>query len=194
MTIRVVVATMLMVMATGAHADLPTAPVTCDYGVPNPEAPKAMSQFAFLIGDYRIHLHAWRNGAWTPPQPGVTARWNGRYGLNGLVIEDEWFHPDPAQQDEPGGGINVRMFDDDEKVWKMMWIATAGKVVQDLRAEMKDGVLTMWQVYPDRPDFRATFHVEDQDHWHRISYIPDDNRGWVPQFKLAASRLPCPEE
>ena len=188
------VAAALLLASAIACADLPTAPVTCNYGAPNPEAPKELSQFAFLIGDYRVHLHAYRNGAWTPPQPGVTARWNGRYGLNGLVIEDEWFHPDPAQQEKAGGGINVRMYDDEAGEWKMMWVATAGKQVQDLRAEMRDGVLTMWQVYPERPNFQATFHIDDADNWHRISYIPDEKGGWLPQFKLAATRLPCPAE
>ncbi|MEX0943795.1 MAG: hypothetical protein WD002_14760 [Pseudomonadales bacterium] len=184
----------LLVLASSfAYGELNVAPITCRYGEPSQSAPAETKQFSFLIGDYLIHLHAWRDGAWTPPQPKVTARWNGRYGLNGMVIEDEWYNPDPAQDPNGNAGINVRMYDPEEKLWKMMWIATSGKTVQDLRAEMRDGVLTMWQVHPPRPDFKATFHVADEDHWHRISYVPSEDGEWVPQYKLAATRLPCPE-
>lgn len=172
--------------------ELPIAPVNCDYGTLNPDAPEETKQFSFLIGDYRIHLHAWQEDKWSPPLPSSTARWNGRYGLGGMVIIDEWFNPDPAQQPDGNRGVNVRMYDPEENIWKMMWIATSTKVVQDLRAEIRDGVLTMWQVYPDRPHFKAIFNVHDADHWERISFTHDDDGNWVKQYKLAASRLPCP--
>lgn len=168
-----------------------TAPGACDFGTPHPDAPMELAQFAFLIGDYKIHLHAWRGNEWSPPQPGVTARWNGRYGLGGMVIVDEWFHPDPAQSEDGTRGINVRMYDPDEEIWKMMWIANSNRTVQDLRAQVRDGKLTMWQVYPDRPDFKAVFNVHDSDHWQRISFTHDDEGNWVRQFKLAATRIEC---
>jgi hypothetical protein len=34
----------------------------------------------------------------------------------------------------------------------MMWIATGDLPVQDLWAEMREGKLTRWQIYPDRPN------------------------------------------
>lgn len=173
--------------------ELPTSPVTCNYGAINPGAPEETRQFAFLIGDYRIELHAWQGDGWSPPVPGVTARWNGRYGLGGMAIYDEWFNPDAAQKPAGNWGVNVRMYDPDAKIWKMMWIATATKVVQDLRAQMQDGVLTMWQVHPDRPDFKAIFNVADADHWERISFTHDDKGHWLKQYRLAATRIPCPD-
>ncbi|WP_370336473.1 hypothetical protein [Parvularcula marina] len=175
-----------------AQSDL--APPRCDYGAPNENAPEELSQFAFLIGDYTISAHAWQNGAWSPPRPGTPARWNGYYGLEGMAIVDEWYGRDPGIEPETGRGINVRMWDAEDGEWDMMWIATAGRQVQDLRAKVMDGVLTMWQVYPERPEFKATFHIEDEDHWARISYVPDENGEWQPQFKLAATRIPCGEE
>ncbi len=167
------------------------APPRCEYGKPHPNAPNEMAQFGFLIGDYKIHLHAWRGDEWSPPQPDVTARWNGWYGLGGMAIYDEWFNPDPAIDPDAGRGVNVRMYDPDERIWKMMWISTPGRIVQDLRAEVRDGMLTMWQVYPDRPDFKAIFNVRDEDHWERISFTHDENGNWVRQYKLAATRIPC---
>ena len=163
----------------------------CDYGAPHPNAPPALSQFDFLIGDFSITLHAWRNGAWTPPRPGPGARWNGWYGLGGMVIVDEWFDPDPSYDIDATRGVNVRLFDTEQNVWKMMWVATGGKQVQDLRAEMRDGVLTMWQVYPERPGFEAEFHRTDADRWRRVQYTLDDSGNRVPQFKLEATRVPC---
>ena len=51
----------------------------------------------------------------------------------------------------------------------------------------------MWQIYPPRENFKATFHVEDADHWSRISYTKDEAGNWVEQFKLSAERIPCGE-
>ena len=95
---------------------------------------------------------------------------------------------------DPGSprGVNVRLYDDAEAGWKMMWIATSGRQVQDMRAGMRDGQLTMWQVYPDRPNFLAKFTVVDDDRWYRISYVKDIHDDWEPRFKLAASRIACP--
>lgn len=48
--------------------------------------------------------------------------------LGGKVIIDEWFNPDPAQNPEGNHGINVRMYDPERKVWKMMWIADINRL------------------------------------------------------------------
>ncbi|PQA86894.1 hypothetical protein [Hyphococcus luteus] len=182
-----------MFYAGPASAQDIAPPEACEPGAPHPSAPEEIEQFAFLIGDYTINLHAWREGHWSPPKPGVTARWNGWYGLEGMAVVDEWYNPDPAQDADSPRGINVRMYDPEAEEWDMMWVATSGRQVQDLRAKMIDGVLTMWQVYPERPDFKATFHIDDEDHWSRISYVKDDGGEWVKQYKLAATRIPCAE-
>ncbi|MEE2566180.1 hypothetical protein [Hyphobacterium marinum] len=65
-----------------------------DYGAPADGMPEEFSQFAFLIGDYVVQFRNWdaAAGDWGEPQP-FTARWNGRYGLSGRTIIDEWFDP-----------------------------------------------------------------------------------------------------
>ena len=90
-----------------------------------------------------------------------------------------------------GLGVNVRMYDDAEAVWKMMWISTSGMQVQDLRAEIRDGVLTMWQVYPERPGWKAEFEVIGDDQWARVSYQQEEAGAWQPRFRLVATRLSC---
>lgn len=170
---------------------LSTAPAVadCDHGRMHADAPPETRQFAFLIGEFDIALKAWRDGAWTAPRA-VGARWNGWWGLNGMAIYDEWYDPGT---DDPSGtwGVNVRLFDPHAAVWKMMWIAMPARQVQDLRAEVRDGRLTMWQVHPERPGWKAEFEIVDADHWARVSYTAAPDGGWVPEYRLEATRRPC---
>lgn len=173
-----------------AAAAAPMAP-RCDYGRPHPQAPAELSQFSFLIGDFEITSHIMTPAGWSPPRPGPRARWNGWYSMGGMMINDEWYDPDPGLQPDAPRGVNVRMYDTEAEEWKMMWVATSTKRVQDLRAAMKNGKLTMWQVYPTQIDLLADFTVEDDDHWHRVSYTQDDAGEWAPQYKLRATRIAC---
>lgn len=162
----------------------------CDHGTPHPDAPPQTAQFGFLIGDFDIALRAWQGEGWSPPRA-EGARWNGRYGLNGMAIYDEWFDPGP---DRPDGvwGVNVRSFDPAEGLWKIMWLSLPTRQVQDMRATVRDGTLTMWQVYPERPDWQAQFEIIDADHWARISFRRDGpGAPWLPEFRLEATRIPC---
>lgn len=171
-------------------APQPIAP-RCDYGTPHPDAPTELAQFAFLIGDFEITSHIMMANGWSPPRPGPRARWNGWYSMGGMMITDEWYDPDPGLDPNAPRGVNVRMYDPDSSEWKMMWVATTGAQVQDLRAGMRDGKLTMWQVYPTEIDPIADFTIEDADHWHRVSYVQNEAGEWVPQYMLRASRIPC---
>ena len=179
--------------AQTAVAQSVAPPKTCDYGEVHENAPPETAQFAFLIGDYKVSFHQWQGESWSPPQPGVSARWNGYYGLGGMAIIDEWYNPDTAQKADGNHGINVRMYDPDAEEWDMMWFATGSRQVLDLRAKIIDDKLTMWQVYPERANSRSEFYVDDADNWHRVSYTKDDNGEWAKQFKLAATRIPCVE-
>ena len=52
--------------------------------------------------------------------------------LQGRAIYDEWIDPDSTQG---GLGVNVRIYDPQQQIWKMMWVATSSLQVQDLRAK-----------------------------------------------------------
>lgn len=172
-------------------AEVERAPVNCDHGHAHPNAPEELAQFDFLIGDFEITSHAMTPNGWSPPRPGPRARWNGWYSMGGMMITDEWYDPDPGANPDAPRGVNVRMFDEASKEWKMMWVATGAARVQDLRAKADGEKVRMWQVYPTQIDLVADFFVEDEDHWHRISYIQDEAGEWQPQFKLRATRLTC---
>ncbi|MEM8635167.1 MAG: hypothetical protein AAGF33_09350 [Pseudomonadota bacterium] len=170
----------------------PIAEPSCEYGTVHKNAPAEIDQFGFMIGNYTVSMHRWLGEDWSPAMPGTSARWNGYYGLGGMAIVDEWYNPDPAQDPDAFRGINVRMYDTDAAEWDMMWLDTGGKQVADLRAKMIDGVLTMWQITPERPGFRAEFYVEDEDNWSRITYSRnEEDADWQPTFKLNATRIGC---
>ena len=162
--------------------------VTCDQVDPAPQAPEKIRQFHFMIGQHDVDLHAWNGHAWTPPRP-QGAQWNGWYGLSGMAVYDEWIDPDANRG---GLGVNVRVYDQANEQWKMMWVATWTLQVQDLRAALVDGVLTMWQVYPERPGWKAEFSVLDAHSWQRVDYNQDAQGVWQPGFKLVATRTGCP--
>ena len=110
-----------------------------------------------------------------------------------MAIEDEWFDPDPGLVPDSPRGVNIRMWDAEAGEWDMTWIHTSGRQVQDLRAKVIEGRLTMWQVYPERPNFRADFERLGPDSWQRVQYAPDEQGEWQPTFKLVATRIACPE-
>ena len=145
------------------------------------------SDFDFLIGEHDVTLHAWTGSGWSPPRP-VNAEWHGHKSLRNQVIQDEWFDPNPGQETS---GINIRMYDEQANEWKMMWISTSGKQVQDLRAGSIDGVLTMWQVYPERVGWKAEFENLDKCRWARADYVKQKSGSWQPQFRLVATKRAC---
>ena len=144
----------------------------------------ASTQFDFLIGDHDVTLHAWAGTGWTPPRP-VNARWRGWRGLDEQAIYDEWQDP------QSGVGVNVRMYDPDAGLWKMMWISTTDRQPQDLRAELRGERLVMWQLYPPRPGWKAEFETIDACRWARVSYTESEPDSWQPQFRLVASKRDC---
>ena len=159
----------------------------CTVAPIDPNAPERA--FDFLLGQHRVTLHAWWNDAWSPPRP-AAAEWNGWVGLAGQAIYDEWHDPDP---DKGGSGVNVRIYDAETSEWKMMWISTKGKVVQELHAGIVDGVLRMWQIHPKRPGWHAEFHVLDENRWARTEHMEINGQS-EPKFRLVATRTGCAEE
>ena len=155
-----------------------------------PIDPKAPDRaFDFLVGQHDVTLHAWWNETWSAPRP-TPAEWHGWRGLAGQAIYDEWHDPDPAQG---GSGVNVRIYDAETAEWTMMWISTRGKVVQELKAGLVDGVLRMWQIHPKRPGWHAEFHVLDEQRWARTEYMESNGKP-EPKFRLVAHRTGCAEK
>ena len=163
----------------------------CDFGAPSSDAPPEFAEYAFLIGNFDINIQGWRNGEWR--ESGLTAVWNGRYGMGGKAVIDEWFDPGYPDREGSGMGMNVRMYDPEEQVWKMMWQHTRNALVMDLRSELREqDRLYLWQVYPEVPERRVYFEVYGDGHWARIEEkVSEESGEWEPSVKLEATQRTC---
>jgi hypothetical protein len=92
------------------------------YGRPNPKSPPELSQFAFIIGEWRCDVRVKEeDGEWQP----YNATWVGRYILDGHVISDEY-----RMTNQKGElvvhGITFRFYSVEKKNWIMRWLSAAG--------------------------------------------------------------------
>ena len=104
-----------------------------EFGQPNPNAPSALSRFAFLIGKWRCEAKVkLENGEWQT----FEATWLGRYILDGYVIADEY-----RMTNSSGElivlGMNFRAYDAARQIWNMKWLnALAGTWVDLVTGEL----------------------------------------------------------
>lgn len=188
---RTAIAAGAMILAAAASA---TAEEKCDYGKPHPQAPAEMSQYAFLIGDYRIEARKWQDGAWT--KGFQAARWNGRYILDGMAIMDEWFDHPPGENPDTGRGVNIRMYNPETERWHLMWQHTKNKQVVELSSKVReDGKMYLERLTHKSPqERRIWFEVYGPDHWARLDHWKSKETGeFEPKYKLEAFRVLCEE-
>lgn len=103
---------------------------------PNPDAPPELSQFAFLIGEWRAD-GKWKGagGKWKP----FTAGWTARYILDGYVITDE-FHTNDTGSEFQLHGRTFRSYDARRKIWVMKFLNARESSWLDLGPENLGGV------------------------------------------------------
>ena len=164
-----------------------------DYGQPAEGMPEEFGQFAFLIGDFDVGSEPWdpETGRWGEAQ--YYARWNGYYGFGGRAIFDEWYDPGYGYREGSGAGINIRLWDAASGQWHTAWHYTANNEVRELRQEVReDGLMWLWQVYPEAPERRVFFEVYEDGEWARISQVQDEATGeWVNSVRLHARPADC---
>ena len=90
-------------------------PVDQKLGKPNPNAPAALSRFAFLIGRWRCEARVRSaSGEWETLQ----ATWLGRFILDGYAIADEYRMT--GSSGEPIVlGMNLRTYDASRQMWNI---------------------------------------------------------------------------
>ena len=185
-----------LLSTTAAHAQVVGEGVRwCgDYGSPAEGMPEEFSQFAFMIGDFDVQFLNWdaETDSWSEPQP-YYAHWNGRYGLGGRAIIDEWYDPGFGYREQSGGGINIRIFDEAEGVWKTAWHHSTSNLVMELHQQvLEDGRLHLWQVYPESLERNVWFETYENGEWARISQARDEDSGeWVNSVSLYARPAEC---
>jgi hypothetical protein len=106
------------------------------YGKPNPNAPKELSQFAFLIGEWQCEVRLKdENGEYRAS----SATWVCRYTLDGYALTDEFkrFGPDGELVQF---GANFRSYNADKNVWVMKWYDALASTWLDLGPEELGGI------------------------------------------------------
>lgn len=171
------------------------SPATCDTGEATAEQRAALADFDFLIGDFSVTAHQWMGDQWSESRSNIApSRWNGRYGMGGRAIVDDWWDEDPGLKPEASAGTNVRIKKPDGR-WVMSWVSQHQYGVQHLEARrLENGDVEMVQVYPERKGFVATFQRLGPDRWARFHHALDAEGNPLPPIMLLAKRIPCAED
>ena len=166
-------------------------PSQTNYGRPNPDAPKELSQFGFLIGKWKAQGKALDGeGTWGE----VSMRWAARYILNGYVISG-------AYQDRDGGGdwttkfVDFRSFDRDRGTWIVEYLDPATSTLRvQAQAEVggvrvSDGTVTVMSkvgAYLVRETF---LNIGEDRFTYRSEGSRDGGESWILSEETQLSRL-----
>jgi hypothetical protein len=122
--------------AAGPEDDHPMDQVEQEFGKPNPNAPAALSRFAFLIGRWRCEAKVRSaDGEWQTLQ----ATWLGRFILDGYAIADE-YRMTGFSGELIVLGMNLRTYDTTKQIWNMKWLNALTGTWVDLGPEELGGV------------------------------------------------------
>lgn len=158
---------------------------SCELGQPAEGMPEGFAQFAFIIGDFDVQYRQMTTDGWSDPLG--QARWNGRYSLDGKAIMDWWY-------DAQGAGVNIRLYDAENNLWKTAWHYTVNQEVRELHQQVweSDGKLHLWQVYPEAAERNVYFERYEDGRWARIEQQKNPDTGdWMPVAKLEAVPADC---
>jgi hypothetical protein len=98
---------------------------------PNPKAPEALSQFAFLIGQWRFDAKFKSpKGEWQT----YHGTWFGRYILDGHAIADE-YKMFGADGELLVLGMNFRVYDATKQIWNIKWLDPLAGTWTDLTSD-----------------------------------------------------------
>jgi hypothetical protein len=89
-----------------------------EFGKLNPKAPRELSRFAFLIGNWRFEARVESSDGKSHFFQGT---WAGRYILDGRAIADEYRMTDKSRR-LVVLGVNLRAYDASKKTWNMKWL------------------------------------------------------------------------
>jgi hypothetical protein len=168
--------------AAAPEGDHPMDQVEQEFGKANPNAPAALSRFAFLIGRWRCEARVRSaNGEWQTLQ----AMWLGRFVLDGYAIADEY-----RMTDSSGElivlGMNLRTYDATRQTWNMKWLNALAGTWVDLGPEELGGVTFDGQsiIYAFKepvaahPYTRATYTNISENHFTWRGEKSDEGTTW----------------
>jgi len=104
--------------AAGVNDDFSMADTAHDFGQVHANAPRALAQFAFLIGSWRFVAAVKVSSEETLRFDGT---WIGRYILDGHAIADEYRMTD-AKGKLLVLGLNLRTYEESRQRWNIKWL------------------------------------------------------------------------
>ncbi len=158
----------------------------------NPKAPPELSQFAFLIGEWRCEAKLKReDGTWER----FTATWEGRYILDGYAIADEYRMTSMAGE-LVVLGVNLRAYAAEKKVWNIKWLDALHGWWIDLGPPELGGVATdengisyaMKELVAGHALTRATYTNISADHFTWRGEKSNDGKTWEEFLIIEAYR------
>jgi hypothetical protein len=164
-----------------------------DFGRLNPNAPDALSRFAFLIGRWRCEAKVKSDrGEWQT----FPAAWVGRFILDGHVIADEYRMTSPAG-DLIVLGMNFRVYDAARQAWNIEWLDALAGTWLDLGAEEFGGIRFGDRsiVYSFREPVaahaftRATYTNISETHFTWRGERSEDGKAWSEFMIVEADRI-----
>lgn len=162
------------------------------FGQPNPNAPAALSRFAFLIGRWRCEATVRSaNGEWQT----LHATWLGRFILDGYAIADEYRMIGSTGQ-LIVLGMNLRTYDAPKQSWNMKWLNALAGTWVDLGPEELGGVRFEGQsiIYAFKepvaahPYTRATYTNISKTHFTWRGEKSGDGKAWSDFMVVEAYR------
>ena len=162
------------------------------YGLPHPDAPAELQRFSFLVGTWKCEGRVLGDaGEWKP----FTADWIGHYILDGMAIADEFraMWPDGSLFKH---GQNIRMYNAEQRQWKMKWIDALDATVLKMGPPELGGVKTtdstiMFHILHETGELlRGRYMDITDDHFSwRGSILSDDGETWDEVMVIEAKRV-----
>jgi hypothetical protein len=161
-------------------------------GKPNPNAPAALSRFAFLIGTWRCEAEVRStNGEWQR----FHATWLGRFILDGYAIADEYRMTGSAGE-LIVLGLNLRAYDAAKQMWNIKWLNALAGTWVDLGPEELGGVRfdnhSITYIFEEpvaaHAYTRATYTNISETHFTWRGEKSDDGKTWSEFMVVEAYR------
>jgi hypothetical protein len=186
---RILVLSIMCLMSGALHA----TPVALSAPAAHPDAPAELQQYGRFVGSWYCQSEARQaDGSWQKT-PG-RATWSWYYVLDGHAIQDVW-QPSPEVVPAAAVGTNLRIYDAEAGVWRMVWTTSRQSYFDTFRAIERDGEILMYGERPKTAAFaahlaRITFHNIGENHfdWKYESSGPADGRQWREVARLSCDR------
>ena len=163
-----------------------------EFGTLNPNAPAALSRFAFLIGNWRCEARVRvADGEWQTLQ----GTWRGRFILDGYAIADE-YRMTSASGELIVLGVNLRTYDAATQTWNMKWLNALAGTWVDLGPEELGGVsfdghsiiYALREPVAAHAYTRATYTTNSETHFTWRGEKSDDGKTWSEFMVIEARR------